>query len=143
MTIMAFAELYPELFGDRVVGTVLMATSGGLLAETKLVGCPRCSAGRRAGAAVVGNATRYGGTVIDRARRSPSNLAWLLTRRYGFGTRKPSPALVSYVETDELRAPRPRRSTRYLRTLVHPRPVPGAGRAGGDPGAGGRSATRT
>ena len=37
MTIMAFAELYPELFGDRVVGTVLMATSGGLIAETKLV----------------------------------------------------------------------------------------------------------
>lgn len=37
MTIMALAELYPEMFGDRVVGTVLMATSGGLAAETKLV----------------------------------------------------------------------------------------------------------
>ncbi|MGC4803740.1 alpha/beta fold hydrolase [Micromonospora sp. DT233] len=117
MTIMAFAELYPELFGDRVVGTVLMATSGGLLAETKLVapallgrvGSPMLS--------VINNATRYGGTVIDRARQSTSNVAWLLTRRYGFGTPSPSPALVSYVEQMNSRTSADT-VTRYLRTLA-------------------------
>lgn len=71
MAIMAFAELYPEMFGDRVVGTVLMATSGGLLAETKLVAPALIG---RVGAPVLymmSNATRYGGTVIDRAGSRP------------------------------------------------------------------------
>ncbi|KWV30305.1 alpha/beta fold hydrolase [Micromonospora rifamycinica] len=117
MTIMAFAEAYPELFGDRVVGTVLMATSGGLLAETKLVAPALLG---RVGSPVLfmmNNATRYGGIVIDRARRSTSNVAWLLTRRYGFGTPKPSPALVSYVERMNSRTSADT-VTRYLRTLA-------------------------
>ncbi|WP_422754597.1 alpha/beta fold hydrolase [Micromonospora sp. WMMD708] len=117
MTIMAFAEAYPELFGDRVVGTVLMATSGGLLAETKLVAPALLG---RVGSPVLfmmSNATRYGGLVIDRARRSTSNVAWLLTRRYGFGTPKPSPALVSYVERMNSRTSADT-VTRYLRTLA-------------------------
>ena len=117
MTIMAFAELFPELFGDRVVGTVLMATSGGLLAETKLVAPALLG---RVGAPVLymmSNATRYGGTVIDRARKSTTNVAWLLTRKYGFGTRRPSPALVSYVEEMNSRTSADT-VTRYLRTLA-------------------------
>jgi pimeloyl-ACP methyl ester carboxylesterase len=117
MTIMAFAELYPELFGDRVVGTVLMATSGGLLAETKLVA--PALLGRVGGPVLfmVNNATRYGGPMIDAARRSTSNVAWLLTRRYGFGTPNPSPALVSYVE--EMNSHTSADTvTRYLRTLA-------------------------
>jgi pimeloyl-ACP methyl ester carboxylesterase len=117
MTIMALAELYPELFGDRVVGTVLMATSGGLLAETKLVA--PALLGRVGGPVIymMSNATRYGGQVIDKARKSTSNVAWLLTRRYGFGTPKPSPALVSYVETMNSRTSADT-VTRYLRTLA-------------------------
>ncbi|MEV6811781.1 alpha/beta hydrolase [Micromonospora sp. NPDC051296] len=117
MTIMALAELYPEMFGDRVVGTVLMATSGGLLAETKLVAPALLG---RVGAPVLymaGNVTRYGGAVIDRARKSTTNVAWLLTRRYGFGTRKPSPALVSYVEQMNSRTSADT-VTRYLRTIA-------------------------
>ncbi|MFD2765696.1 alpha/beta fold hydrolase [Micromonospora eburnea] len=117
MTIMALAELYPELFGERVVGTVLMATSGGVLAETRLVAPALLG---RVGAPVLymmSNAARYGGTVIDRARKSTSDVAWLLTRRYGFGTSRPSPALVSYVETMNSRTSADT-VTRYLRTLA-------------------------
>ncbi|MBO4162517.1 MULTISPECIES: alpha/beta fold hydrolase [Micromonospora] len=117
MTIMAFAEAYPEFFGDRVVGTVLMATSGGLLAETKLVAPALLG---RVGSPVLfmmSTTTRYGGLVIDRARKSTSNVAWLLTRRYGFGTPKPSPALVSYVERMNSRTSADT-VTRYLRTLA-------------------------
>ena len=44
-------------------------------------------------------------------------MAWLLTRRYGFGTRKPSPALVSYVERMNSRTSADT-VTRYLRTLA-------------------------
>jgi pimeloyl-ACP methyl ester carboxylesterase len=36
--------------------------------------------------------------VLDRARQASTDLAWLLTRRYGFGSDRPSAALVSYVE---------------------------------------------
>ncbi|WP_018217007.1 alpha/beta fold hydrolase [Salinispora vitiensis] len=117
MTIMAFAELFPELFGNRVVGTVLLATSGGLLAETKLVAPALLG---RVGPPVLhlmSNAARYGSPVIDRARRSTSNVAWLLTRRYGFGTGHPSPALVSYVEEMNSRTSADT-VTRYLRTLA-------------------------
>jgi pimeloyl-ACP methyl ester carboxylesterase len=116
MTIMAFAERYPEMFGRRVVGTVLMATSGGRLEEAKF-GLPAILS--RASAPLlplVNNATRLTGGVIDRARRASSNLAWLLTRRYGFGTARPSPALVSYVE--EMNSHTSAETVaRYLRTL--------------------------
>ncbi|HWG99437.1 MAG TPA: alpha/beta hydrolase, partial [Pilimelia sp.] len=116
MTIMAFAERYPRWFGDRVVGVVLMATSGGLLEEVK-VGLPSLAA--RAGAPLlplVNGATRLTGGVIDRARQLTSDLAWVLTRRYGFGAPHPSPSLVSYVEQMNSRTSA-ETVGRYLRTL--------------------------
>jgi len=118
MTIMAFAELYPELFGDRVVGVVLMATSGGLLSETRLIAPALVN---RAGSPLLfmlSNATRVGGKTIDRTRLAASNVAWLLTRKYGFGTDRPSPALVSYVESMNSRTSADT-VTRYLRTLLN------------------------
>ncbi|MGW0436213.1 alpha/beta fold hydrolase [Micromonospora sp. NPDC003197] len=116
MTIMAFAERYPEMFGDRVVGTVLMATSGGRSEETKLglpaifgrVGLPFLP--------VVTNTTRLTGGAIDQVRKAASTVAWLLTRKYGFGTDRPSPALVSYVEEMNSRTSADT-VVRYLRTL--------------------------
>lgn len=116
MTIMAFAELYPEMFGDRVVGTVLLATSGGRLQESTF-GLPTLIA--RVGAPLlplVNNATRLTGSMIDRARTASTDLAWLLTRRYGFGNRRPSPALVSFVENMNSRTSVDT-VARYLRTL--------------------------
>lgn len=99
MTIMALAELYPEMFEDRVVGTVLISTSGGMIEETRF-GLPAMVA--RVGGPLLplfNNATRLRGNMIDRVRTASTDLAWLLTRRYGFGGRRPSPALVSFVET--------------------------------------------
>ncbi|HEX2772935.1 MAG TPA: alpha/beta hydrolase [Micromonosporaceae bacterium] len=116
MTIMAFAEHYPEMFGDRVVGTVLMATSGGRIEETKF-GLPALAA--RVGGPLLpllNNATRLPGGLIDRTRKAASDLAWLLTRRYGFGHRRPSPALVSFVEAMNSRTSADT-VVRYLRTL--------------------------
>jgi pimeloyl-ACP methyl ester carboxylesterase len=98
MTIMAFAEQYPEWFGQRVTGVVLMSTSAGLIDKSKL-GLPTLVA--RASAPFFplwGKAADLGGTTIDRARVVSSDLAWLLTRRYGFGEPKPSPSLVTFVE---------------------------------------------
>ncbi|WP_238007576.1 alpha/beta hydrolase [Dactylosporangium sp. AC04546] len=116
MTIMALAEQVPELFENRVEACVLISTSAGKL-DTVNFGLPDIVARfRRPLMPVVGFAGPISSAVIDRARKASTDLAWLLTRRYGFGTQRPSPALVSYVEkmnsttsTDVI--------ARYLRTL--------------------------
>jgi len=116
MAVMAFAEQFPEWFGDRVVGTVLISTSGSLLAETK-IGLPALVA--RLGAPLlplVHVGARRASPVLERARVATSDLAWLLTRRYGFGAPGPSPTLISYVEQMNSRTSVDTVG-RYLRTL--------------------------
>jgi pimeloyl-ACP methyl ester carboxylesterase len=116
MTIMAFAEQYPEWFGERVTGVVLMSTSAGLIDKTKL-GLPNLVA--RASAPFFplwGRAAHLGGNAIDRARVASSDLAWLLTRRYGFGDAKPSPSLVTFVESMNSKTSA-ETLTKYLHTL--------------------------
>src|SRR5262249_54089436 len=54
--------------------------------------------------------------VVDNIRRASTDLAWLLTRRYGFGSQRPSAALVSYVEQMNSRTGT-EVVTRYLRTI--------------------------
>lgn len=116
MTIMALAEQASDLFAERVAGVVLIGTSAGRLEATR-IGLPEIVA--RTGRPllpVVDNATRITGSMLDRARRASSNLAWLLTRRYGFGTPSPSRSLVSFVERMNARTPT-ETVARYLRTL--------------------------
>jgi pimeloyl-ACP methyl ester carboxylesterase len=116
MTIMAFAEQYPEWFGSRVTGVVLISTSAGLIDKTKL-GLPTLVA--RASApffGVWGGAARIGGGAIDRARLVSSDLAWLLTRRYGFGDDRPSASLVTFVEEMNSKTS-VETLTKYLHTL--------------------------
>jgi pimeloyl-ACP methyl ester carboxylesterase len=116
MTIMALAEHAPELFAERVAGVALIATSAGRPDEVSF-GLPEVVARfRHPLMPLVRNAGRLTANVVDRARHASTDLAWLLTRRYGFGTERPSPSLVSYVEkmnsttsTDVI--------ARYLRTL--------------------------
>jgi len=116
MTIMALAEQWPEVFAERVAGVVLISTSAGKLDEVSF-GLPEVVARfRRPLLPLVRTGGQITATMIDRARRATTDLAWLLTRRYGFGSEHPSPALVSFVErmnsstsTDTV--------ARYLRTL--------------------------
>ena len=118
MAIMAFAEKYPEWFGNRVTGVVLISTSARLIDRAKLA-LPSLVA--RASAPFFplwGTAAHLGGGAIDRARFASSDLAWLLTRRYGFGEPKPSPSLVSFVEGMNSRTS-VETLTRYLTTLYN------------------------
>jgi pimeloyl-ACP methyl ester carboxylesterase len=116
MTIMALAEDHPELFGDRVQGVVFISTSAGNLEEVNF-GMPDILARfSRHLMPLVTSTGRLTGGAIDAARRASSDLAWLLTRKYGFGSNNADPALVSYVERMNART-----STevvaRYLRAL--------------------------
>jgi pimeloyl-ACP methyl ester carboxylesterase len=96
MTIMALADQRPELFGERVVGVALVATSSadlnrqilgikGSLAETAY----------RVGPAAVATASRQA-DIVESVRRSGSDLGYLLTRRYAFGRPDASPSLVEF-----------------------------------------------
>ncbi len=116
MTIMALAEAYPELFGDRVRGVVFISTSAGKLDQVNF-GMPEIlTRFSRHLLPLVTSTGRATGGMIDAARRASSDLAWLLTRKYGFGSKKANPAMVSYVERMNART-----STevvaRYLRAL--------------------------
>ncbi|NJC70178.1 alpha/beta hydrolase [Planosporangium thailandense] len=116
MTIMALAEQNPQLFVDRVAGVVLISTSAGNLDQVTF-GLPEVVARfRHPLMPLVRNAGKITVAMVDRARRAATDLAWLLTRRYGFGTERPSPALVSYVEQMNS-ATSAEVIARYLRTL--------------------------
>ena len=98
MAIMAFAERYEQTFADRVVGVALISTSSGQLRQVTF-GLPQVFAPFRGPILpVVRTAGPVAAAVVDRARHASTDLAWLLTRKYGFGERRPSSALVSYVE---------------------------------------------
>ncbi|WP_229073917.1 alpha/beta fold hydrolase [Actinoplanes sp. DH11] len=123
MTIMAFAEQYPEWFGNRVTGVVLMSTSADLFDKTQL-GVTNLVA--RASAPFFplwDKAAHLGGGTIDRARVASSDLAWLLTRRYGFGEAKPSPTLVTFVESMNSKTS-VETLTKYLHTLYTHNRIP-------------------
>jgi pimeloyl-ACP methyl ester carboxylesterase len=116
MTIMAFAEQFREWFGNRVTGVVLMSTSAGLFDKATL-GVSNVVA--RVSAPFFplwDKAAKLGGGTIDRARVASSDLAWLLTRRYGFGEAKPSPSLVTFVESMNSKTSA-ETLTKYLNTL--------------------------
>jgi pimeloyl-ACP methyl ester carboxylesterase len=118
MAIMALADEAPELFkpDGRVAGVVLMSTSAGELSAVTF-GLPQVLVRfRKPLLPLVSGAGWMTAGMLDRARQASTDLAWLLTRRYGFGSHRPSPAMVSYVEkmnsatsTDSV--------ARYLRAL--------------------------
>ena len=105
MTIMALADARPELFGERVAGVALVATSAGRLAQVTF-GLPTVAlpVTRRVLPLLTrGMATRP--MPFERSRRVGSDLVFLLTRRGGFGSDDPSPALVEFVTTMGARTP--------------------------------------
>ena len=96
MSVMAYAEQHREAFGQRVVGVAFIATSPGRLAEVTL-GIP--SAIVRGVHRVAPSAVRFvskGADVIERGRRTGSDLTYVLTKRYSFASDVP-PSLVQFV----------------------------------------------
>jgi pimeloyl-ACP methyl ester carboxylesterase len=99
MAVMSLLDRHPELFGPRVIGVALISTSTGRLSEVSL-GLPAVTARLRAPVMpLVLRTMRSRAGLIERGRRVGSDLAWLLTRRYSFGSSDVSPALVDYVES--------------------------------------------
>jgi len=98
MAVMSLVDRHPELFGPRVIGVALISTSTGRLSEVSF-GLPSVTARLRAPVMpLVLRTMRSRAGLIERGRKVGGDLAWLLTRRYSFGSSDVSPALVDYVE---------------------------------------------
>lgn len=98
MTIMALADARPDLFGERVVGVALLSTSPGRLAEVAF-GLPALVTPVRTKVLpwlTRGMQQRPG--AFERGRRLGTDLAFLATRRWAFGSGDVSPSLVEFVE---------------------------------------------
>ncbi|MFF0340257.1 alpha/beta fold hydrolase [Kribbella sp. NPDC004875] len=96
MTIMALAEQHPELFGDRVIGVGLCSTSAGGLDEVPIVFPGRIGRWARALATPTVAALARIPEVVERSRKAGSDLSYLLTRKYSFGSEVP-PAFTEFV----------------------------------------------
>ncbi len=100
MAIMALADQRPELFGEKVVGVVLVATSAGGLSDVNLgLPGPLGEMVRRAAPRVmrgVGKGRRA--VLVERARHAGGDLAFLATRFIAFGNPKISPTITDFLE---------------------------------------------
>jgi pimeloyl-ACP methyl ester carboxylesterase len=96
MTIMALAAERPELFGDRVVGAGLLATSSGGMNDVSF-GLPAAVA-RGLYRLAPGLLRIASGQpdLVDLGRRTGNDLEYLLTKAYSFGSDVP-PATVDFV----------------------------------------------
>ncbi|MEV6005480.1 alpha/beta hydrolase [Streptomyces sp. NPDC051976] len=97
MTVMAFADQFPEYVRERVVGVALLSTSAGKLAAVTL-GLP--AAGARAFRALAPGVLRLLGSQVDlveRTRRATADLFAGLIKRYSFGA-EVDPAVGRFAE---------------------------------------------
>ncbi len=96
MSVMSLAEQRPDLFGDRVVGVGLLATSA-ILVTGQEVGLAAQMSGyvHRFGPAALAAAARQA-DLVESVRRSGSDLGYVLTKRFSFSRRDISPSLVEF-----------------------------------------------
>jgi pimeloyl-ACP methyl ester carboxylesterase len=98
MTIMALADQRPELFGARITAVALLSTSTGKLAEAAF-GLPSAVVPvTNRVLPFVTRGMRNRPEVFERGRRLGTDLAFLISRSWAFGTKDVSPSLVEFVE---------------------------------------------
>jgi pimeloyl-ACP methyl ester carboxylesterase len=97
MTIVALAEQFPELFGDRVIGVGLISTTAGGLDPGRILlpMLPTRLTGRFTHRAV--STLRRGHRPVDLARRAGRAIATVATDRFAFGDEVP-PSYVEFVD---------------------------------------------
>ncbi|MEU6313196.1 alpha/beta hydrolase [Streptomyces sp. NPDC047014] len=98
MTVMGFAEQYPELVRDRVVGVALVGTSSGRLGEVTY-GLP--AVGMGAVRRILPGVLRALGSqveLVERGRRATADLFAGMIKMYSFGSRDVDPGVARFAE---------------------------------------------
>ncbi len=99
MTIMALAAQQPELFGSKVIGTVLISTTDHLVDATTWLPVPLRGVARVATPPLLRGSSRgRRAALIERIRAAGGDLAFLSTRFIAFGDPDVSPAIVDFLE---------------------------------------------
>lgn len=97
MTVMALAASRPDLFGSRIMGVALLATTAGGLSEVTFgLPTPLGRALQRAAPGIARALTRRP-QLVESGRRSGSDLGLLLTRLFSFGSPEVDPGLTAFV----------------------------------------------
>jgi pimeloyl-ACP methyl ester carboxylesterase len=99
MTVMALADQHPELFGSKVIGVVLISTAASTVDPVTWLPAPLRPAARRAMPTMMTGASKGRvADLVERGRRSASDLAFLSTRHIAFGDTRVSPTVVDFLE---------------------------------------------
>jgi pimeloyl-ACP methyl ester carboxylesterase len=99
MTVMALARQHPELFGTKVVGTVLISALAGGVDPTIWIPVVLRPVARQAAAPVLrGVSAGTRAALAERFRQAAGDLAFLGTRYVAFGDPSVSPAVVDFLE---------------------------------------------
>ncbi len=99
MTIMSLAAQRPDLFGGKVVGVVLLSTTGHMMDATSWLPAPLRPLARLAAPGLLrGSSQPRRAAIIERLREAGGDLAFLSTRFIAFGDPDVSPALVDFLE---------------------------------------------
>lgn len=89
MTVMSYAAHHTEQFTERVIGTALLATSSGSIAEAQLgLPAPVAKVAHRLAPIVAPTLIRQS-ALIEASRQRVSDLSRILTQRYSFGSEVP------------------------------------------------------
>jgi pimeloyl-ACP methyl ester carboxylesterase len=99
MTVMALADQHPELIGSKVIGAVLIATAAGTVDPVTWLPTVVRPAVRAALPSMMTGASKGRvAELVERARRSGSDVAFLGMRRIAFGDPEVSPTVVDFLE---------------------------------------------
>ncbi len=99
MTVLALADQHPELFGDKVIGAVLISTAATTVDPVAWLPAPLRPAARRAMPSMMSGASKgLMADVVELGRQSASDIAFLGTRHIAFGDSKVSPTVVDFLE---------------------------------------------
>src|SRR4051794_865547 len=119
MSVLALARQRPELFGTRVVGVFLLATSAGGLLTGGVVGLVVGLARRLGLLAVYLRWLQWPAPVLERYRRRGTALGRWYTRRYLFGRDDADPAQVRRVQDMLEETPLPVTAAFYATFVDH------------------------
>jgi len=99
MAIMALARQHPELFGTKVAGAVLIATTASGVDPVVWLPAPLRPIARQAATPVLrGVSEGWRASAVERAWNAAGDLAFLSTRFGAFGDGPVSPAVVDFLE---------------------------------------------
>jgi pimeloyl-ACP methyl ester carboxylesterase len=99
MAIMALAARQPELFGTKVIGTMLVSTAASGIDPASWLPAPLRPVARRAAPSLLRGASQSRqAALVERARQAAGDIAFLSTRYIGFGDPDVSPAVVDFLE---------------------------------------------